>query len=57
MLASERDADDGDAKQYPEKQMRQANPETTDEYPDYIHNDTQTATRIAVVDYPATERP
>ena len=37
MLPSERDTNDGDTKQQTEDEMRQADPKTTDEDPDNIH--------------------
>ena len=41
VLASERDADDGDAKHDAEQQMRQANPNTTNQNPDDVHDDAE----------------
>jgi hypothetical protein len=38
MLDTERDADYCDTQQQSEKQMRQADPDAADQYPDNIHN-------------------
>ena len=56
MLISERDTDEGDVKKDTEKQMSQANPYSSEEYPQNIHNDRQTAA-VSVVNHLAAERP
>ena len=41
MLQSERNTDDGDAEQHPERQMRETNPDSSHKYPDDIHQHTE----------------
>lgn len=57
MLSAERNADNRDAQQQPEKQMCQADPKATDEDPDHIHDQAKATTGIAVVRHLAAEGP
>jgi hypothetical protein len=51
MLQSEWNADDSDAKQHPECQMREADPDSTYKYPDDIHQHTETSTITGTTAY------
>ena len=57
MLPSERDTNDGDTKQQAEGEMSQADPKTTDEDPENIHQQAKTSARAAVVCHRLSERP
>lgn len=57
MLSAERNTNNRDAQQQPEKQVSQADPEASDEDPDHVHDQAQATARIAVVRHPAAERP
>ena len=57
MLPSERDTNDGDTKQQAEDEMRQADPKTTDEDPDNIHQQAEASARAAAVCHCLSERP
>ena len=57
MLPSERDTNDGDTKQQAEGEMSQADPKTTDEDPDNIHQQTEASARAAAVCYCLSEKP
>ena len=57
MLSAERNTNNRDAQQQPEKQVSQADPEASDEDPDHVHDQAQATARIAVVRHSAAERP
>ena len=46
VLASERDADDGDAKHDAEHQVREAYPNASEAYPEDVHDNAETCTRL-----------
>lgn len=56
MLPSERDANDGDTKQQTEEKVCQADPKTTDEDPDNIHQQAEASARAAAVCHRLSER-
>jgi len=57
MLESERDADDGQAAGDTEAQMEQGDLDASEDYPDDVHDHSQTAGVIRPGDYFMTERP
>ena len=57
MLHAEGDSDDGDAEDYPEKEMRQKYPYSPDEEPDDIHEEGKTTATLRDVNNLTAERP
>lgn len=57
MLQAERDAYDGDAAGDTEAQMEQGNLDASEDYPDDVHDHSQTAGVIRPGDYFMSERP
>ena len=57
MLHAERDTDDGDAEDYPEKEMGQEYPYSPYEEPDDIHEEGKTTATLRDVYHLAAERP
>lgn len=43
VLQAKGDADDGDAQHQPEDEVRKTDPDASDEYPEYVHQDVETA--------------
>lgn len=57
MLHAEGYADDRDAQQEPEAQVRKADPDASDEDPDDVHDERQASPAVALVHDTATEGP
>lgn len=57
MLSSPGNPDNRNAEQQTESQVSQANPESSQEYPENIHDDAQAAPRITIVCHRTAERP
>jgi len=57
MLSTPGNANDSDAKKQSKSQVSQTNPNSTDKYPDYIHNKAKATSGISIVGYFTPERP
>ena len=57
MLAAKRNADNGDAEQKAKTEVREANPESADAYPDDIHQERKASAAIAAVCHRPPEGP